>query len=48
MIDEKLVEKIDGEIFAAREDVIRDTIRLVNIKSVRDLPMPGAPFGVRA
>lgn len=48
MIDEKLVEKIDGEIFAAREDVIRDTIRLVNIKSVRDLPMPGAPFGVGA
>ena len=44
-MDGKLIEKIDEAIFAAREDVIKDTIRLVNIKSVRDVPMPGAPFG---
>ena len=40
-----LIEKIDGEIEAARSAVINDTIRFINIKSVNEAPKDGAPFG---
>ena len=42
---EEIFRKIDGEIEAARPLVIRDTVKLVNIKSVESRPEPGAPFG---
>lgn len=41
-----LIEKIDREIELAREAVTKDTIRFVNIKSVRGEPLAGAPFGI--
>lgn len=44
-MDEKLLKLIDEEIELAREAVVQDTIKLVNIKSVRSEPKPGAPFG---
>jgi elongation factor G len=41
----ELIEKIDAAIEAAERDIVADTIRLVNIKSVEGEPLPGAPFG---
>ena len=41
-----LLEKIDREIEAARSAVVADTIRFVNIKSVKGEALPGAPFGI--
>ena len=40
-----LLEKIDAEIENNAQDLVADTIRLVNIKSVEGKPLPGAPFG---
>ena len=45
MMNEKLIEKIDREIEAARSAVVADTIRFINIKSVNGKSEPGAPFG---
>ncbi|MBR4410127.1 MAG: M20/M25/M40 family metallo-hydrolase [Firmicutes bacterium] len=42
---EELIQKIDERIEAARADVAAMTIDLVNIKSVEEDPLPGAPFG---
>ena len=44
-MDEKLIEKIDEMIEEATADLARDTIKLVNVKSVEDKAVPGAPFG---
>ena len=41
-----LIEKIDREIEASRAAVVADTIRFVNIKSVKGEPQSGAPFGI--
>lgn len=41
-----LIERIDAEIEKARGNVISDTIRFVNIKSVLGEPVKGAPFGI--
>ena len=45
MMNERLIEKIDREIEAARSAVVADTIRFINIKSVNEASTPGAPFG---
>jgi succinyl-diaminopimelate desuccinylase len=42
---DELLCRIDREIEFCREELARDTIALVNIKSVRGEPQPGAPFG---
>ena len=42
---ERYIQDIDREIEAVRPELARDTIRLVNIKSVQGEPRPGAPFG---
>ena len=42
---ERYIQDIDREIEAVRPELARDTIRLVNIKSVQGDPRPGAPFG---
>ena len=42
---QQLIEKIDKAILEVRDDLVRDTIRMVNIKSVKGEPLPGAPFG---
>ena len=44
-MDELLLEKIDRAIEDAREALAKDTMRLVSIKSVKETPAPGAPFG---
>lgn len=44
-MDSEIIFKIDSMIEASREKLVRDTIRLVNIKSVMGDPMPEAPFG---
>lgn len=44
-MSEKLLEKIDREIEAARSAVVADTIRFINIKSVNEKSECGAPFG---
>ena len=41
----ELLETIDAAIEASDKDLVEDTIRLVNIKSVEGDPLPGAPFG---
>lgn len=41
----ELLERIDREIQLCRVNLIKDTIQLVNIKSVKGEPLPGAPFG---
>ena len=41
-----LIEKIDREIEASRAAVVADTIRFVNIKSVKGEPQSGSPFGI--
>lgn len=40
-----IITKIDEMIEASDDALIRDTVRLVNIKSVKDEPCEGAPFG---
>jgi len=42
---EELLEKIDKLIDESTEKLAYDTIKLVNIKSVKGEPLPGAPFG---
>ena len=42
---ERYIQAIDREIEQVRTELSRDTIRLVNIKSTRSEPVPGAPFG---
>lgn len=39
------IEQLDERIDALREELAALTIRLVNIKSVQEAPLPGAPFG---
>lgn len=41
----ELLERIDREIELCREELTRDTIDLIGIKSVKGEPQPGAPFG---
>ena len=43
---EALIQQIDREIENVREALAKDIIRLVNIKSVKGAPQPGAPFGI--
>ena len=40
-----IIDRIDALIDSSDEALIRDTVRLVNIKSVKDAPKPAAPFG---
>jgi len=42
---EELLTRIDRESELCREALAKDTINLVNIKSVKGEPQPGAPFG---
>lgn len=44
-MDKRLLEKIDRAIEEHRSAVSRTTIDMVNIKSVKGTPLPGAPFG---
>ena len=44
-MNEALLEKIDSLIDSARTDLAKTTIQLVNIKSVQEAALPGAPFG---
>ncbi len=44
-MNENLLRKIDREIENCREDLAKDTIRLIAVKSVMGEPLPGAPFG---
>lgn len=44
-MNEKLTELIDKEIEECEAQLSADTIKLVNIKSVKSEPLPGAPFG---
>lgn len=44
-LTERYIEAIDREIENVRAELARDTIRLVNIKSVKEAPLPRAPFG---
>ena len=39
------IEKLDREIDGLSQELAELTIRLVNIKSTREEPLPGAPFG---
>ncbi len=45
-MDHLLIERIDRKIEELREEIAALTIRLVNIKSVQEEPLPGAPFGM--
>jgi succinyl-diaminopimelate desuccinylase len=40
-----LISKIDELIESYEQKLIEDTIKLVNIKSTKGEPLPGAPFG---
>ncbi len=44
-MNEDLLKKIDSEVENCREDLAKDTIRLIAVKSVKGEPLPGAPFG---
>ena len=44
-MDNELIKKIDRLIESDRANIAADVIRLVNIRSVREAPLPGAPFG---
>ncbi len=44
-MNNELIQKIDKAINAMRSQVAKTTIDLVNIKSVKEDPLPGAPFG---
>ncbi|MBR2473390.1 MAG: Sapep family Mn(2+)-dependent dipeptidase [Clostridia bacterium] len=41
----ELIKKIDELVDADYDNIVKDVIELVNIKSVRGEPLPGAPFG---
>ena len=42
---ENLLDKIDQAIEASRQELARDIIKLIGIKSVKGDSLPGAPFG---
>jgi hypothetical protein len=42
---EKVIELLDRQIEDAMPEVVKTTIRLVNIKIVKGEPKPCAPFG---
>ena len=44
-MSEELILKIDKLIEENVQNLVDDTIRLINIKSVKGEPLPGAPFG---
>lgn len=44
-MNSELIQKIDAAIEAYEPTLVKDIIRLVNIKSVKGSPLPGAPFG---
>ncbi|MBR2406148.1 MAG: Sapep family Mn(2+)-dependent dipeptidase [Clostridia bacterium] len=44
-MNEKLLQEIDKAIVESRTELAQTTIDLVNIKSVKSTPLPGAPFG---
>ena len=44
-MDAALIQKIDNEIEACREQLAEDIIRLIAVPSVKGDPEPGAPFG---
>ena len=44
-MNQELIKKIDELIEADRANIAADVIKLVNIRSVREEPLPGAPFG---
>lgn len=44
-MDQVLMEQLDENIDGLREELAALTIRLVNIKSEQEPPLPGAPFG---
>ena len=44
-MNQELIKKIDELIDADRANIAADVIKLVNIRSVREEPLPGAPFG---
>ena len=44
-MDTELIRKIDELIDKDRANIAADIIKLVNIRSVREAPLPGAPFG---
>lgn len=45
-MNESLLQQIDQCIDAAKEDLTQDIIKLIGVKSVKEEPMPGAPFGL--
>lgn len=45
-MDQVLIEKLDKQIGALRDELAELTIGLINIKSVQESPLPGAPFGM--
>ena len=45
-MNESLLQQIDQCIEAAKEDLTQDIIKLIGVKSVKEEPMPGAPFGL--
>lgn len=42
---QQLMEQIDKAILETRPALLRDTIKMVNIKSVQSESLHGAPFG---
>lgn len=44
-MDQTLIAQLDKKIDDLRDELADLTIRLVNIKSVQEAPLPGAPFG---
>ena len=43
---EKILAQLDEKIDGLREELAALTIRLINIKSVQEAALPGAPFGI--
>jgi succinyl-diaminopimelate desuccinylase len=43
--DEEFIKKLEAWTEARREELVADLIGLVNIRSVREAPAPGQPFG---
>ena len=44
-MNEMLLQQIDQAIENVRQDLARDTIKLIGVRSVKGEPQPGAPFG---
>lgn len=44
-MDQSLITQLDKRIESLRDELASLTIRLVNIKSEQEAPLPGAPFG---